>query len=611
MAATDTAGPLQAADEKIGIGAFFERAPLVMFGLGYAAGLPNQLAGVALAIWLREAEVSLTLIALLGLATLFYSLKFLWAPVVDRVQIPGLEQWLGRRRSWMLVTQVAVILAVLGMSQFDPLQNVVPLAIFACIVGFAGATQDIAIDAWRIEVVKNENRLGVITATYQWGYRIAILLSGALPLFIAQAVNGEDYAFAGWSLAYLVMAGCMLIAVGATLLAPRELAAPAPRWVAPADIPVRPAAEAVEWAARLGIMVLGACLLATGLSGRAEPTAWLLQGLYGGFDAMKAALEAKPWGVWQQVGYAIVGLGIVAVACRSIPGVRTRPGAYFSSAMGEPLKDFFTRYEGVAMLILLFICFYRISDFLLNLTGVLYLDAGFQKDEIAAAQKFFGAAMSAIGAGFAGWAVLKFGLFRCLIIGSFLQPLSNLCFIAVAMYGAGLPDLVVPLPWGGHWDFDPVLYSAIAIDNVSAMFAGTSLIVYMSRLTRQGFTATQYALFSSLYSLPGKLISAMSGRVVEGAAMATHNGSYQSLAGLFAGLPAEAFAKPAETLGVAPTALATGYVVFFTYTALMGIGAVVLALLIARGRPRALMEADDRTAPAAAVDTGQEAPKPA
>lgn len=595
---------------KIGIGAFFERAPLVMFGLGYAAGLPNQLAGVALAIWLREAGVSLTLIALLGLATLFYSLKFLWAPVVDRVAIPLLDQWLGRRRSWMLLTQMVVIGAVLGMSQFDPLQSVVPLAVFACLVGFAGATQDITIDAWRIEVVQNENRLGVITATYQWGYRIAILLAGALPLFIAEALNGDAYAFGGWSVAYLVMAGCMLIAPIATLLAPRELAAPAPRWVAPADIPVRPAAEAVEWAGRLAILIFGACLLATGLSGRAEPTAWLLQGLYGGFEPMKEALSARPWGVWQQVGYAIVGLGIVALACRSIPGVKTRPGAYFSSAMGEPLRDFFTRYEGVALLILLFICFYRISDFLLNLTGVLYLDAGFGKDEIAAAQKFFGAFASAVGAGFAGWAVLRFGLFRCLLVGAFLQPLSNLCFIAVAMFGAGTPDLTVPLPGGGAFGFDPVLYTSIAIDNVSAMFAGTSLIVYMSRLTRQGFTATQYALFSSLYSLPGKLISAMSGRVVEGAAMATHTGSYQSLAGLFAALPADAFATPASDMGVAPTALATGYVVFFTYTALMGVAGVILAFLIARGRPRALMEAAGDTPPPA-PDDAPAAAKPA
>lgn len=594
MAAADTtAGQEQ---EKIGIGAFFERAPLVMFGLGYAAGLPNQLAGVALAIWLREAGISLTLIGLLGLATLFYSLKFLWAPVVDRVPIPGLDRALGRRRSWMLVTQLTVIGAVLGMSQFDPGTNVVPLAIFACLVGFAGATQDITIDAWRIEVVKNEARLGVITATYQWGYRIAILLAGALPLFIAEAINGDTYAFAGWSTAYLVMAGCMVIAPIATLLAPRELAPPAPRWVAPADIPSRPASEAVEWVVRLAIMAFGACLLATGLSGRAEPTAWLLGGVYGGFDAMKEALSAKPWGVWQQVGYAIVGLGVVALACFSIPGVRTKPGAYFSSAMGEPLKDFFVRYTGFATLILAFICFYRISDFLLNLTGTLYIDAGFDKDEIAVAQKFFGAAASAIGAGFAGWAVLKYGVFRCLMVGAFLQPLSNLSFIIIAMYGNGMAGLEIPLPWGGTWHVDPALYTAIAIDNLSAMFAGTSLIVYMSRLTATGFTATQYALFSSLYSLPGKLISAMSGRVVEGAAIAHNSGGYSFLNPLFARLPAESFAKPAADLGVGATSLAAGYVVFFGYTAAMGVVGVLLAFLVTRGKPRELLEADSKRA---------------
>lgn len=569
---------------RSGIAPFLERSALVMFGLGFAAGMPNQLANTALVIWLREAGASLALIGLITLATLTYALKFLWAPVVDRVAIPVLDKALGRRRSWMLVTQAAVILGLLALATRDPAAGFtaagdataafLPFAAITVLIAFAGATQDIAIDAWRIEVAKDDARLSVLTATYQWGYRIAILLSGALPLFIAQWINGDEYAWVGWAAAYAAMAGFMLFAVIATLSAPREDAAPAPRWVAPADIPDRPAFEALEWAGRLALMALAACLLGAGLSGRPDPIGWLVGGLYGGIEPMRDAFAARPWGVWQQFGYVVAGLGLLAAACMAIPGVRTKPAAYFNAAMGEPLRDFFQRYESVATLILVFICVYRIADFILNLASTLYLDAGFSKDEIATVQKFFGAAMSALGAGFAAWAVLKLGLFRCLIIGAFLQPLSNLSFCLIALNGAQTP----------------LLYLAIAVDNVSNMFAGTCLIVYMSRLTKEGFTATQYAFFSSLYAMPGKLISALSGRVVESAAQASNGGYLSFVTPWFANLPAEAFVDGAAKLGVAPANLAAGYAAFFFYSALIGVVGIVAAFIIANGRAREVME---------------------
>lgn len=616
------AGDTTAADGdggKVGLKAFFEREALIMLGLGYAAGMPNQLAGVALAAWLRDAGTSLTLLAFIGLATLTYSLKFLWAPVVDRVPIPVLDRLLGRRRSWMLVTQLTVMAGVISLAQFDPAESLVPIAILATLIGFAGATQDVAIDAWRIEVVKDENRLGILTATYQWGYRIAITISGFLPLLIAEAINGTDYAFAGWSTAYVVMGLLMLIAVLATLGAPRERAAPAPRWTAPAHIKVDPPLEALEWVARLGLMALGACFLATGLSGKHEPLAWLIGGLYGGGEAMDTALGEAPWGVVQQVLFALTGLAIVAAACVAIPGRETRPGAYFQSALGEPLMDFLRRYQGVAVTILLFICCYRIADFILNLATALYQDAGFLLSEIGLAQKIYGAIVSVIGAGLAGWAILRLGLFRCLIIGGFLQPLSNLAFILIALVGTSMPDVAIPLPniikpfeflagpqdWIYVLNIDTGLMIAIGIDNLSAMFAGTCLIVYMSRLTKEGFTATQYALFSSLYALPGKLIGAMSGRVVEGSAQAVQNGGLSFMNGWFGALPANAFAEPAAELGVAAHHLAAGYVVFFAYTALMGVAAVILAIMVSLGKPRAVLERNE------ARERGEAAPAPA
>ena len=584
---TETTATPKDAKQKSGAAVFFERPSLVMFGLGFAAGMPNQLAGAALAIWLREAGGSLALIGLIGLVTLTYSLKFLWAPVVDRVAIPVLDKALGRRRSWMFVTQGAVMAGLLLLATRDPSHAftptgdataaLMPFAFIAFLIAFAGATQDIAIDAWRIEVAQDEDRLAVITATYQWGYRIAILLAGAFPLFVAQAFNGDEYKWLGWGIAYAAMAGFMIIPIISTFLAPRELAAPAPRWVPPADIKDNAVLEAIEWAARLGIMVLAACFLAAGLAGKHEPISWLMGGLYGGAEQMGVAFKAKPWGVWQQVLYAIGGLGIVVVACSQIPGVRTKPAAYFQAALGEPLGDFFKRYDQVAALILIFICVYRIADFLLNLTSTLYLDAGFSKDEIAFAQKFFGAFMSAVGAGVSGWLVIRVGLFRCLVIGAFLQPISNMAFAAITLTGANLP----------------ALYLAIGIDNLSAAFAGTCLVVYMSMLTREGFTATQYALFSSLYSLPGKIISALSGRVVEGAAKAADSGWLSFLKPAFERLPAEAFAAGGAKLGVSGASLAAGYTAFFFYTAIIGIIAIVLALMVSRGPAREILEREE------------------
>jgi MFS transporter, PAT family, beta-lactamase induction signal transducer AmpG len=587
---TDTTANNQSAlgtDQKVGIGAFFERASLVMFGLGFAAGMPINLAGAALAIWLREAGASVAFIALFGLATLTYSLKFLWAPVVDRVAIPFLDKALGRRRSWMLVTQSVVLVGVAMMAtqdigraftpQGDPTSAFVLFASFTLLVAFAGATQDITIDAWRIEVARDNNRLGVLTATYSWGYRVAILLAGAMPLFIAQAINGDNYGAKGWSVAYLAMAGFMLIPIISTLLAPRETVEPAPRWTPPAHIKDNPLLEGLEWGARLGVMVLAACFLAAGLAGKSEPIAWLVSGLYGGPDAMAAAFKARPWGVWQQVGFAVIGLATVAMACMKLPGVDTKPAAYFKSALVEPLVDFFRRYDKVAYLILAFICVYRISDFLLNVTSVLYADVGYSKDQIAFVQKFFGAAMSALGAGVSGWLVLKVGLFRCLIVGAFLQPLSNLAFALITFTGPT----------------DLSLYLAIGIDNLSAAFAGLCLVVYMSMLTKDGFTATQYAFFSSLYSLPGKIISALSGRVVEGAAIASESGWLVFMKPWFAHLPPETFAEAGKKLNVSGGAMAAGYTSFFMYTALMGVIGIILAFIVTRGEARQILEREE------------------
>ena len=193
--------------------AYADRRTLVMLGLGAACGLPNLLIFDTMSAWLRQAGLSLDVISVFSLVTLAYSLKILWAPLVDRMSIPVLTGWLGHRRSWMLATQVAVILGLLLISFGDPKTGLTMLAAFAAFTGFASATQDIVVDAWRIEAVKT-TRQGAMAAAYQWGYRITSQIGSALALVLGQAL--------GWHASYALMASVMLIGVASVFAAPRE-----------------------------------------------------------------------------------------------------------------------------------------------------------------------------------------------------------------------------------------------------------------------------------------------------------------------------------------------------------------------------------------------------
>jgi PAT family beta-lactamase induction signal transducer AmpG len=215
------------------------------------------------------------------------------------------------------------------------------------------------------------------------------------------------------------------------------------------------------------------------------------------------------------------------------------------------------------------ICVYRIADFVLNLMSAFYVDVGFSLDEIAGARKLFGVLMSMAGIGLGGWMVARFGLMRSLIVGAIVQPLSNIMFGGLVFTGPWLPGL----------------YIAIAIDNISAGIAGTALIAYMSSLTSLGFTATQYALFSSLYALPGKILAAVSGRIVEGATTAAAAGESEWLRGWFTSMSPAAFAHLVEDRGVPAEAFAAGYMTFFFYSGVIGIAALVFALAVIRRSP--------------------------
>jgi PAT family beta-lactamase induction signal transducer AmpG len=556
---TDEARPSSSVGSALRV--FVERRPLVMLALGFSAGLPYFLIFDTLSAWLRASGLSLEVIGFFSLVTLISSFKFLWAPVVDRVPVPFLTTWLGLRRSWMLVCQGMIMVGLWLVSGTDPSRGLGAVAAFAVLVGLSSATQDVAIDAWRIEAV-GVSRQGAMAAAYQWGYRVAIIVAGAAPLLLADAY--------GWNFSYAVMAALMTVGVAGVLAAPRE-EQPVVHTIHAEDIPSAPAREAVEWAARLVVIVTGALLLGSGLAANAGVFARVL-GALGAGAAAEALLAA--WAsdarVWVQVLAVAAGLGIIVVAALPLPGVRTRPGVYLSAALVDPLRDFFARHRSTAGLILALICVYRIPDFVLNIMNPFYLDLGYSLVEIAEVRKIFGVLMTMLGVFAGGVAVARYGHLRALLIGAFAGPVSNLLFIWLA---TERHDLLA-------------LFAAIGLDNVAGGFAGTCLIAYMSSLTGAGFTATQYALFSSLYAIPGRLIASQSGRIVEAAARAADSGGVLSrLNVLFATTGPEGLVVAGERSGVSPAALGTGYTVFFAYSALLGILAVLLAYRVLHRQP--------------------------
>jgi PAT family beta-lactamase induction signal transducer AmpG len=446
-----------------------DRRTLVILVLGFASGLPNLLIFDTLSAWLRESGLSLEVIGFFSLATLAYSFKFVWAPLVDRAAIPGLDRLFGHRRAWMLVAQAAIILGLWLVAGSDPAANLGLVALFAVFTGFASATQDIVIDAWRIEAADDEQQ-GAMAAAYQWGYRMAVIVAGAAPLLLAEAY--------GWGLSYSAMAALMGVGVLAVLFAPREN----PEKRAPA----------------------------------------------------KMSDSGRP---------------------------------FLYRAFAEPLIDFWARFGKAALLILALICLYRVSDFVLNIMNPFYLDLGFSKTEIAEVRKVFGVIMSMLGVFLGGWAIARYGLMIPLMIGALAGPISNLVFVWLASQGADLTALFI----------------AIGVDNVASGFSGTCLIAYMSSLTSAGFTATQYALFSSLYSLPGKLIASQSGRIVEGAARnANDGGFFMPLMDLVVRAPAISLAEAAARIEVSARALGAGYIAFFIYSFLIGLIAIVFTFLVTR-----------------------------
>ena len=388
---------------------YLEPASLRMLSLGFSAGLPLLLVLGTLSFRLREAGIDRSTIGHLSWVGLAYGFKWVWAPLVDRMPLPFLTRWLGRRRSWLLVSQLVILVALLGMAWCDPSQALQPIVWCALAVAFASATQDIALDAFRIESAEAAQQ-AALAASYQTGYRLAMIWAGAGVLWVAAWVQGPQvagYQHAAWAAAYTTMAFSMLAGMLTVLFSKEPVPAPMP-----------PARNAREW----------------------------LQG-----------------------------------------------------ALVDPFADFLRRYGWQAVLILLLIGTYRISDVVMGImANPFYVDMGYTKEEVATVTKVYGVIMTLVGAFVGGVLSMRFGVMRILLLGAVLSAASNLLFAWLSGVGHDVTALVL----------------VVSADNLASGIASAAFIAYLSSLTNISYSATQYALLSSMMLLLPKFIAGFSGDFV-------------------------------------------------------------------------------------------------
>ena len=388
---------------------YLEWPCLRMLFLGFSAGLPLLLILGTLSFWLREAGIDRSTIGYLTWVGLIYAFKWMWAPLVDRLSIPVLSKFFGRRRSWLIFAQMLIILGLVGMASIDPKVQLTPIVWCALLVAFGSATQDIALDAFRIESADSDHQ-AALAATYQTGYRLALIWSGAGVLWLAARAEAGNagYDASAWQFAYLCMALSISVGVITTLFSKE---------------PVR-----IE---------------------------------------LEKARNAKAW---------------------------------LHQTLIEPFADFIKRYGWHAVLILSLIAIYRISDVVMGImANPFYVDMGYTKDEVAAVSKVFGVVMTLVGAFLGGVLTLRFGVMRILFLGAILSAVSNLLFAWLATQGHDLHGLV--------W--------VISADNLSSGIATAAFIAFLSALTNIQYSATQYALFSSMMLLLPKWLAGFSGVFVD------------------------------------------------------------------------------------------------
>lgn len=460
-----------------------------MFFFGFSAGIPILLIFSTLSVWLREAGIERSAVTFFSWAALGYSFKFVWAPLVDKMPLPLLTARMGRRRGWLLLAQLSVIAAIVWMASIDPIlgeRSMIMMALAAVLLGFSSATQDIVIDAYRIECI-DISMQALLASSYVVGYRIGMLVAGAGSLYLATlfGTTRELYRFEAWQMTYLVMALTMSAGVITTLCVaePEQNEAVASHHY-----------SLGHYLRFLLLFLLVAASFGTSFFFSGSLVSAVKEALSQGSD-----LHVELIGFLVEACRLLLALSVAALVARGAVLLGIVDQEVVRETYVAPLRDFFVRYGlKTALLLLTLVGFYRVSDIVLGVvSNVFYLDMGFSKNVIATVTKTFGLGMTLVGGFLGGVLTVRFGIYAILFSGALLAAGTNLLFMLLA----GSADLTM-------------LTVVIGADSFCAGLASTAFIAFLSSLTNISFTAVQYALFSSLMTLFPKLIGGYSGTLV-------------------------------------------------------------------------------------------------
>jgi len=500
------------------------RKSSTMLAFGFSSGLPYALLIGTLNAWLGESKINLATIGVLSWIGLSYSFKFLWSPVVDRMKLPGLER-IGRRKSWILMCQVIMIMGFAGLAATNPATSIGTFAIFAVIAALASATQDVAVDAWRIDVADEQTPVELLSAIYQFGYRIASIVGGALALVLAARMS--------WSLVYLLMGGLIAIIALIALRAPdtprpdvdrlhKELAEPGA--IDPKARMIALAVVGIAWA--WAIFNIGRFMITMLVP--ADPNA----------PHPSVADFTKTYGPWIIFATVIVPLIVAATLNwlqarkqyvltaedRTHTPVRTAVNHLYVSLVA-PLGELAGRLRwGVLIVIGLILTYALCYNIWSSFAFPFYLDfLHYSKDEVAFASKVFGIFMTMLGIALGGYLFARIGRLPTVLIGAILPVFGNFVYADLAEGGPRLDAVAGAVgitQLFGLFGFDERmvrLLLAISMENVSTGIAGAAFVAYLSGIVSKRFTAVQYALLSSLTFLVGSL-----GRGIAGEAFDTY-----------------------------------------------------------------------------------------
>ena len=447
----------------------FNPKSLRMLFLGFAAGLPILLIFSTLSVWLFKAGVNRATITLFSWVGFAYSFKFIWTPIVDNLKLPILGK-LGHRRSWLLLSQLMLILSLIFISFTDPKTSLICTAIAAIFIAFSSATQDIVLDAFRIESA-SKNLQGALSSMYLTGYRIAMIVAGAGSLWIASFLGTEIYNQKVWQQVYQIMALLMLFGV-LTVFYSSE-----PKIKRNIE---KNSNQKIKFFIAFLVSLAGFILCYL-----------YFKDLFDSKDPIINFLNEFIKIIFCFLTFSLIIFFLIKIKFLNKESAK--------NAYAKPVLDFLNRYGSKATSILLLIGLYRISDVVLGvMANVFYIEKGFSIAEIATYSKFFGTIATIVGGVIGGLASVHLGVMRSLFIGALISALSNILFAWLALVTADVK----------------ILAFVITADNIASGFAGATFIVYLSALTSIKFTATQYALFSSAMLFLPKLIAGYTGGFV-------------------------------------------------------------------------------------------------